>query len=263
MTSTAAPSGAMGWGQSLRRRLPLLALVLAIAAAVLLALGPLGWRAGWWHFRIGFFYLMPGAFYCGLAAIAVALLGLALGARSLGAGQIATLVAALAIGGTIAYVPWHYDEMRGIYPAIHDITTDWENPPQFSAILPLREAARANSVAYEGAAVSDKQRKAYPDIVPLTLDAAPPKALERALEVARQVGWTIVASDPAAGRIEASQRTRWFGFTDDIVVRVTAAGAGSRVDVRSVSRLGRGDFGVNAARVRRFLAALRAALPSR
>ncbi|HEV2334660.1 MAG TPA: DUF1499 domain-containing protein [Stellaceae bacterium] len=190
-------------------------------------------------------------------------MGLALGARINNARQVTIAILTLAIGGTITYVPWHYNEMRGIYPAIHDITTDWDNPPQFSAILPLREAARANSVAYEGAAVSDRQRKAYPDIVPLTLDLAPAEALERAFEVARQLGWAIVASDPAAGRIEASQRTRWFGFTDDIVVRVTAADAGSRVDVRSVSRVGRGDFGVNAARVRRFLAALRAAAPSR
>ncbi|MGC2414997.1 MAG: DUF1499 domain-containing protein [Stellaceae bacterium] len=263
MTSTTATPATAGLVHRVTRRLPLLALLLAIAAAVVLALGPLGWRAGWWHFRIGFFYLMPGAFYCALAAVALALVGLALGARSLGARQIAVAIIAVVIGGTIAYVPWHYNDMRGIYPSIHDITTDWENPPQFSAILPLREAAKANSVAYEGARVSDLQRKAYPDIAPLTLDVTPAEAFSRALDVARQIGWTIVASDKAAGRIEASQRTRWFGFTDDVVVRVTAAGAGSRVDLRSVSRLGRGDFGANATRVRRFLAAMRAAAPSR
>jgi len=71
------------------------------------------------------------------------------------------------------------------------------------------------------------------------------------------MGWTIVAADEAAGRIEASERSRWFGFTDDIIVRVTASGSGSRVDVRSSSRLGRSDFGVNAARVRAYLAELR------
>ena len=71
------------------------------------------------------------------------------------------------------------------------------------------------------------------------------------------MGWTIVAAD-AAGRIEASDRSRWFGFTDDIVIRVAAADSGSRVDVRSSSRRGRSDFGVNAARVRAYLAALRA-----
>lgn len=249
------------------RRLPLLALLLALAAAVLLAAGPLGWRAGWWHFRIGFSYLMPWAAYCGLAAVAVALLALVIGRRINNPRHIAIGILAMAIGAVIAYVPWHYSQMRGIYPSIHDITTDWDNPPKFQAILPLREADGANPVAYEGAKVSDQQRKAYPDIAPLVLDLAPAEAFARALKTAKQLGWTIVATDPptdsGAGRIEASQRSRWFRFTDDVVIRVAAAGSGSRVDLRSVSRVGRGDFGVNAARVRGYLAALRAAAESR
>ena len=81
MTSTMATQDAMRPGLSLVRRLPLLALLLALAAGVLLAAGPLGWRAGWWHFRIGFSYLMPGAAYCGLGAIAVALAALVIGGR--------------------------------------------------------------------------------------------------------------------------------------------------------------------------------------
>jgi uncharacterized protein (DUF1499 family) len=262
MTSTIATQGVMRPGLRLVRRLPLLALLLALAAAVLLAAGPLGWRAGWWHFRIGFFYLMPWAAYCGLAAVAVALLALIVGRRVNGARHIAIAILAAAIGAVIAYVPWHYSQMRGIYPSIHDITTDWDNPPEFQAILPLRQAEEANPVAYEGAKVSDQQRKAYPDIAPLTLDLAPAEAFARALKTAEQLGWTIVATDPGAGRIEASQQSRWFRFTDDVVIRIAAAGSGSRVDLRSVSRMGRGDFGVNAARVRGFLAALRAASQS-
>jgi uncharacterized protein (DUF1499 family) len=85
---------------------------------------------------------------------------------------------------------------------------------------------------------------------------APAEAFTRALATARRLGWTIVETDPGAGRIEASDRTRWFGFTDDIVVRVAAADAGSRIDVRSSSRIGTGDFGTNAARVRAYLKAL-------
>ena len=263
MTMTTANEGAIGPGLRLVRQLPLLALLLALAAVVLLAAGPLGWRAGWWHFRVGFTTLMPWAAYCGLAAIAVALVALVAGRRINSAWAIGIGILALIIGGAIAYVPWHYSQMRGIYPGIHDITTDWENPPEFVAILPLRQAAEANSVAYEGAKISDQQRRAYPDIAPLTLDLAPAEAFTRALKAAEGLGWTIVASDsPAAsgtGRIEASQRSRWFGFTDDVVVRIAPAGSGSRIDVRSVSRVGRGDFGVNAARISRYLAALRAA----
>jgi uncharacterized protein (DUF1499 family) len=263
MTSTTAPTGTMPIGRRLLRRMPVLALILAIVAVALLALGPLGWRAGWWHFRVAFFYLMPWSAYCGLAAVVVAIVALAVGFRVNAARHIAIGVIAFIIGGAIAYVPWHYSQMRGTVPSIHDITTDWETPPQFLAIVPLREAEKANSVAYEGAKVSDLQKKAYPDIAPLTLDAAPAAAFPRALKAADQMGWTIVATDPATGRIEASQRSRWFGFTDDVVIRIAAAGSGSRVDVRSVSRVGRGDFGVNAARVRGYLAALREASQNR
>ena len=83
------------------------------------------------------------------------------------------------------------------------------------------------------------------------------KAFAKALEVARSMpGWIIVASDPDAGRIEASQQSRWFRFTDDIVIRVASDEAGSRIDMRSTSRQGRSDFGVNAARIRAYMSAL-------
>jgi uncharacterized protein (DUF1499 family) len=263
MASTAAAIETIRPGQRLLRRLPSLALILAIAAAALLALGPLGSRAGWWNYSVGFGILMPLAAFFGLAAVALAAIALAVGRRVNPARRLWVGVLAFVVGAAVAYVPWHYYEMRGTRPSIHDITTDWNNPPQFVAILPLRKAAGANSVVYEGAKISDQQRKAYPDIAPLTLDAAPAAAFTCALQTAEKLGWTIVATDPAAGRIEASQRSRWFGFTDDIVIRVAAAGSFSRVDIRSVSRVGHGDLGVNAARVRSYLTALRGSSQSR
>jgi uncharacterized protein (DUF1499 family) len=235
------------------RQLPLAGLIVAIVAAVLLAAGPLGWRAGWWHFRTAFTYLMPWAAYCGLAAMGLAILALAVSRR-----QIVVAIVALVVGAAIAYVPWSYGQMRGTTLPIHDITTDWQNPPEFRAILPLRTAEEgSNPVVYEGAKITEQQRKAYPDIAPVTLAMPPRDAFDRALKAAGARGWTIVASDPAAGRIEGYQRSRWFGFTDDVVVRITAADGGSRVDARSVSRWGRNDFGVNAERIRGFLAVLR------
>jgi uncharacterized protein (DUF1499 family) len=263
MTSTTAPTETMPIGRRLLRQLPLIALILAIVSVALLAAGPLGWRVGWWHFRTAFTYLMPWSAYFGLAAVALAIIALAAGFRTNAPRHIAIGVVAFVIGAAIAYVPWHYSQMRGTTPPIHDITTDWENPPQFKAIMPLREAQQANPVAYEGATVSDQQKKAYPDIAPVTLPQPLGEAFTRALKAAEQMGWTIVATDPQAGRIEASQRSRWFGFTDDVVIRVAAAGSGSRVDVRSVSRVGRNDFGVNATRVRGYLAALQDASKSR
>ena len=244
--------------RSLVRHAPLLALALAMIAVALLTLGPIGWRAGWWHYRVAFLSLMPWAACFGIAALIVSALTLLLGRLQIERRGIAVAVLAFAVGGLIAYVPWHYDRIRRTVPRIHDITTDPDNPPAFVAVVPLREAAGPDRVAYEGAKIAKLQQQAYPDIVPMTLALPPSKAFARVLDTARQMGWTIDAVDDAAGRIEASDRSRWFGFIDDIVIRVSPSGEGSRIDVRSASRVGGGDFGVNAARIETYLSALRA-----
>ncbi len=89
------------------------------------------------------------------------------------------------------------------------------------------------------------------------LPLPPPQAFEQALRMARDMGWTIVDSNPGEGRIEATDMTFWFGFKDDIVIRIVPAAQGSRVDVRSVSRVGRSDVGTNAKRIRKFLKKLK------
>jgi uncharacterized protein (DUF1499 family) len=190
--------------------------------------------------------------------LVASILTLLLGGSRIEARGIAIAIVAFAAGGLLAYVPWHYDQVRRTVPPIHDITTDPDNPPLFVAAAPLRKEAGENPVVYEGARIAEQQRQAYPDIQPLILALAPAAAFNRALDAAQRMGWTILAADNAAGRIETSDRSRWFGFTDDIVIRVTASGSGSRIDLCSSSRLGRSDFGVNAARVERYLSALRA-----
>jgi uncharacterized protein (DUF1499 family) len=231
---------------------------LAILALLALAVGPLGWRLGWWHFRFAFLWLMPYAAYGALAAAAVSILALVFGWSHLGARGIALAAVGIVLGAVVAYVPWQYDRLRGIVPPIHDITTDTDNPPAFVAALKLRPKD-SNAVAYEGPALAGKQRAAYPDIAPVKAKLAPAEAFKRALEAANAMpGWTVVDADPATGRIEANETSRWFRFTDDVVIRVEPDGTGSRIDVRSVSRVGRSDFGVNAARVRAYTAALAA-----
>lgn len=256
MTVATASSGAR---RSLLRHAPCFALALAAIAVVLLALGPIGWRAGWWPFRFAFLTLMPWAAYFGIAALVVSVVTLFLPRSRIEGRGFAIAIVAFAAGGVIAYVPWHYDQIRRTVPPIHDVTTDPDNPPAFVAVVQLREAAGGNPAAYEGAKIAEQQRLAYPDLAPLTLALPPATAFNRALDTAQRMGWTVVSADDAAGRIEASDRSRWFGFTDDIVVRITPSGSGSRVDVRSSARLGRSDFGVNAARIRAYLGALRTA----
>lgn len=244
------------------RNWPLLAsylgLSLAIVALVLLALGPLGWRAGWWHFRFAFFWLMQYSAYIAVAGAIVSLLALVLGWSSLGGRGIATAGLGLVLGAALVYVPWQYERTRRTVPPIHDITTDTDDPPAFIAALPARAAEKANPVAYEGATVADRQKAAYPDVAPLKVALPPAEAFSRALDTAKAMsGWTIVASDPAALHIEASETSLWFRFTDDVVIRIVPDGGGSRIDIRSVSRQGRSDFGVNARRIRNYLTALK------
>jgi uncharacterized protein (DUF1499 family) len=245
--------------RSLFQHMPVLALSLAGTAVVLLVLAPLGWRAGWWQFRFSLLTLLPWAAYFGIAALIVSAITVFLGRSRVGGRGIAVAVAAFVVGAVIAYVPWHYDQVRQTVPPIHDITTDPDNPPAFVAVVAPRTAEGGNPVAYEGAKIAEQQRQAYPDIVPLTVALAPQQAFHRALDTAQRLGWRIVAADESSGRIEASDRSRWFGFTDDIVIRIAATGDGSRIDLRSSSRLGRSDFGVNAARIRDYLSALRVA----
>jgi uncharacterized protein (DUF1499 family) len=240
----------------LLRRLPSLSFFLAAVALIMLALGPIGWRAGWWHFRVGFFYLMPWAGYFGVAAVMVAVLALVLGRAVISWPGVVIGIVAFIAGGLTAYAPLHYYAMGGKYPPIDDITTDTVNPPAFVAVVAARLAEDDNSATYGGARIAAQQQRAYPDIEPLVLAIPPVKAFAHALDTAHRMGWTIVDGDPVAGRIEANDRSRWFGFIDDIVIRITASGAGSKIDMRSSSRHGRGDFGVNAARIRAYLAAL-------
>jgi uncharacterized protein (DUF1499 family) len=190
--------------------------------------------------------------WTGLAAVFIALIGAWMTRPGMRRRGFALGLAGIVMGAVAFGVPFMMLQSAKRSPPIHDITTDTENPPRFVAIIPLRKGS-PNPVEYKGADISHQQRTAYPDIQPATITGAPDAAFNRALDTARQLGWQIVAAIPNEGRIEATDTTIWFGFKDDIVVRVTPAGAGSRIDVRSVSRLGQGDLGKNAARIRAYL----------
>jgi uncharacterized protein (DUF1499 family) len=147
--------------------------------------------------------------------------------------DLAMLFIALVMGAALVYVPGQYWYPRSTVPPIHDITTDIDNPPTFSAVLAARTAEGANSVDDRGPQLAQLQKDAYPDVVPLITMLPVTMAFNEALNVAASMpGWTIVASDIDAGRIEASQQSRWFGFTDDIVIRIVGDEDESRIDMR-------------------------------
>jgi len=173
---------------------------------------------------------------------------------------------------------WYANSVRQTaaeLPFIHDVTTDFENPPGFSRALIERrnQIARVNTLEYEGKIdcppsegrpnctgrlVSELQAEAYPDIGPILLITSPEIAFEAALGVARDMGWRVPTASRESGIFEATHETFWFGFEDDVSVRITPReGGGSRVDIRSVSRVGGSDLGKNAQRVREFERRLR------
>jgi len=230
------------------RLAPLLA---AAAVFLLLAAGP-GTRLGLWNFRTGFLLLRWGA-YVGIFAAGLGLLSLLW--RLPGARRWPAAVAVLA-GTVAALVPYRWMRQAQRVPPIHDITTDTERPPEFRAVLPIRAGA-PNPAVYGGPEIAAQQRQGYPDIAPLVLERPLAKVFRSALDAAREMGWEIVAADSAAGRIEATATTAWFGFKDDVVVRITPGAGGSTVDVRSVSRVGKSDVGANAERIREYLGRLR------
>ncbi|NHA16008.1 DUF1499 domain-containing protein [Thioalkalivibrio sp. XN279] len=229
-------------------RLPLLVALLALL--MLLFAGP-GTRLGLWEYGTGFL-LMRGAFFAGAAAAALALLFLVIPRTRRNAAS--TLVLALVVGSVAAWVPWNGLQTVRSLPFIHDITTDTVNPPVFVAVLPLRADA-ANPPEYPGEEVAQQQREAYPEVQPLLTELSTAEAFDRAEQVARELGWEIVVTVPQDGRIEATDTTFWFGFKDDVVIRVRPTADGSRVDIRSKSRVGRSDVGANAARIEAFLEA--------
>jgi uncharacterized protein (DUF1499 family) len=235
--------------------LVLVGFFLAVVCGFAAMLAGLGSRWGWWHYRTGFKMLkwsayggLFSAFVCGAAFIG------AFFARIYD-GVILAMLGAL-IGLVTAGNVRSWKQSVDRLPPIHDITTDTEYPPLFSAVLPLRKDA-PNPSEYGGPPVAALQHKAYPDIKPRVVNLSVAHAHQRALEIARGMRWNIIHADGDAGRIEAVATTFWFGFKDDIVIRITPEGTRSLIDVRSVSRVGKTDAGTNAKRIRSFLKQMR------
>lgn len=145
------------------------------------------------------------------------------------------------------------------YPRVNDFTTDPSDPPtfRFAGSIP-QNAGRDMSYPQGNVAI---QKECCADLHPVVVKAAPSAAFERALGVARTMPtWTVTQSDPAAMVFEAVSTSGLFRFQDDIAVRVRPdADGASRIDVRSKSRDGKGDMGVNAARIRSYSGAIEAA----
>jgi uncharacterized protein (DUF1499 family)/uncharacterized membrane protein YvlD (DUF360 family) len=236
-------------------RLARMAFIMACVAALIVAsAGPLRRFAGldiepaFTIFRYGFYFAVAGV-ALGLATIVPTRPG------DRRRGFLAALLAVV-VGGAAAYTPLTWFLRAQNSPELNDITTDTSNPPPMVVTLQLRRGA-SNAPAYPGANAAVLQRAAYPDILPVMLAEPPAETFRKVDGVALAMGWDIVARAPADGRIEAVATSEWFGFRDDIVIRIRPDGAGSKVDIRSKSRDGESDLGVNARRIREFIARLK------
>jgi uncharacterized protein (DUF1499 family) len=233
-------------------RLALAGFVVSLVAVAAAAGAGLGTRAGWWDFREGFRILRWGA-YSGAAGAAISAAGGIVARPGSRRRGFLLAIAGIVLGAAAFGVPGSWYRMAKGVPMIHDITTDTENPPEFVSILPLRKDA-SNPAEYGGPEIAAKQHAAYPDIRPLTVGITPARAFEAALATAGRMNWRIVEGNPSERRIEAVATTRWFGFKDDVVIRISpSADGGSVLDIRSVSRVGLSDLGTNARRIRAFL----------
>ncbi len=214
--------------------------VLVLLAGPLVKYGVLPWKAGLALFALGSLVAGVGGLVCAILLI----------------WQRPPLRIAGAVTGLIAAAIFAKIVLgAGAVPPIHDITTDTANPPQFVAITPAVRGEGSNSLVYDPAD-AQQQTVAYPNVKPRIVDAAPAAVFDKALKVVTAKGFAVAVADAAAGRIEATATAGWWGFKDDVVIRLTPNGAGTRIDIRSVSRVGESDLGANAARIESLLNAI-------
>jgi uncharacterized protein (DUF1499 family) len=250
-------------------------LALAIISPLIFIFAGLGAKIGIWSWQFGLGVLtrevgplvMMITLAFGVIALLVAFLIKPRTRRGLLIAALAIIIPVLGFANLKAT----QDKVASL-PFIHDVTTDTQDPPTFGAVIMAERAKveNVNTVEYAGKRaptqakdadgkpvmklVSALQTQAYPEVRTIVLNVTPDVAFTQAEKVAREMGWKIKEADAASGRIDATDTTFWYGFKDDVTIRLrTAEGDGTRVDIRSISRVGGSDIGANAARVEAFL----------
>jgi len=226
-------------------------LIGAVVAVALLPIGALGTRLGLWSFSIGLLLLAAGAvlaaigLVCGIAGIVAA------HRRNLGDSKPGVYLGTALCALVLAFMAVQFNRASTV-PPIHNISTDVADPPQFQVMADLR-GSDTNPLDYDAERLAPLQQGAYPHVKPVSTHLPPAEALDRSVDVLRDMGLDIVNVDREAGLVEATATTLWFGFKDDVVVRVRPTESGSVVDLRSVSRVGMSDLGANADRIHQFI----------
>jgi uncharacterized protein (DUF1499 family) len=242
-----------------------IALLLSVGAVLAALAAAWGTGQGMWDFRGGLTGLRY-AFFAAIAGVLLAIAALIMSRRGRAPARISLL--ALLVGGAfVAYLGSQIVTARSV-PAIHDASTDLGELPQFRALQVRPD--NLEKIPDEGdpklAALPPEERwkalhrRAYSDVQPISVPWSVPETIQRAQMVAEKRGWQIAHVDPAAGQLEATDTTLFFRFKDDVVIRARRDPEDAKrtqVDMRSISRVGGSDVGVNARRIREFLQDLR------
>ena len=247
-----------------------------MAVAMLAVMTPVfavvGFRQGWIAFGPAEDGLMRGtAPILALIAVGLGAVGLVLGLFGRPRRGSVTALAIVAVGALVYALLLQARAGEGGHPPIHDVSTDWTDPPMPTPALVARRGKDAFPIVIapslpEGPGgvgagvmsrpVADVNRATCPAATPATLLLPPPEAYLKAKAALKAQRYTLVTDDPSAGRLEATARRGIWALADDVMVRVGPSGAGAKVDIRSVSRTGQADGGANCDRVRRLRAAL-------
>jgi hypothetical protein len=230
--------------------------ILTTVGVLLLVLSPVGYRLGWFGVPIALLRLIPAGLLVCAVGLVVSLAAIVRTPAGVGWSEVIAPWAAVVVSIAVSILPIVGIVHARQVPRIHDITTDTEMPPAFVTLAPERVAA-PNGLEYGGAEVAAQQKEGYPDLVTVFSKTSPDAMFAHARKAAQDLGWQIADASESQWRIEAVEATLLYGFKDDIVVRIRSDANGCRLDVRSASRVGHSDLGVNAARIRKFLARLK------
>ena len=240
--------------------------ILGVGSVIVALAAALGAGQGLWHFR-GAFGVLRYAFFAAIAGAILGLIGLFLARRAHQARLLmANLVALVVALGFLLYLGGLVRQARSV-PAIHDVATNLDDLPQFTRLkvrpdnlenVPDLDRPELKALAPD-ARWKAVHRQAYGDLKTVKVPMSVEETVRRAEALARDRGWVVAVADPASGSVEATATSRFFRFKDDVAIRVRPApGGGSLVDMRSISRVGGSDVGMNAKRVRAFLGDLSA-----
>jgi uncharacterized protein (DUF1499 family) len=230
---------------TLTRALGAVAILLGLASLGLLAVSVWGFRAGGWPWPRAYELAGWGVWAAG-AGVILALAGLMVWLRRRKGGAGAVLLG-LILSLPVAGLGAAFEIAARTTPPINDISTDTEDPPVFWFTATPSDYPAQNA---------EPQRAAYPDVRPLELPISADDTFAAALALVEERGWEVLSADPAESQIEAIATSRLFGFADEVAIRVTETDTGTRIDMRSRSRLGQIDRGANARRIEAFLADL-------